>query len=59
MSTVKNKRKMIYDKKRKRIQVSFNLETEKDLLCFAESIDFSDWVKRQIIKKMTIPPCLR
>lgn len=43
-----------YNQKRKNKTVSFLIEGEADLLNFADSIDFSDWVKckiRQEIKK--------
>ncbi|PKH29163.1 hypothetical protein [Acinetobacter radioresistens] len=41
-----------YEDKRKSKRVSFNLETETDLLDFAESVDFSSWVKELIKKEL-------
>lgn len=37
-----------YNKKRRNKTVSFFIESEADLLSFADSIDFSNWVKRKI-----------
>lgn len=34
-----------YEKKRVQKHVSFNRETESELLAFANSVDFSGWVK--------------
>lgn len=43
-----------YEAKRKIKRVSFNLETEKELLAKAESIpDFSGWVKDALKKEMS------
>lgn len=37
-----------YESKRTTKKVSFNQEKEADLLAFANSVDFSQWVKEQI-----------
>lgn len=37
-----------YEKKRVQKHVSFNSETEKEMLAFANSVDFSNWVKARI-----------
>lgn len=37
-----------YENKRQVKRVSFNIETEKELLEFANSVDFSSWVKQKI-----------
>lgn len=37
-----------YDQKRITKSVSFNSETEQELLIFTENIDFSNWVKAKI-----------
>ncbi|MGF6148992.1 Uncharacterised protein [Kingella potus] len=41
-----------YEKKRVQKHVSFNSETEKDLLAFADSVDFSQWVKAMIRERL-------
>lgn len=41
--------KKTYEQKRETKRVSFNKEKEAELLEFANSIDFSNWVKQQII----------
>ena len=38
--------------KRTTKKVSFNLETEKDILDVANNIDFSQWVKEQLREKL-------
>ena len=40
--------KQDYEKKRDAKRVSFNIEKEKELLEFANSVDFSNWVKEMI-----------
>lgn len=46
MSESVERAKRAYEKKRRIKTVSFNLETEGDLLAFVESLpDFSKWVK--------------
>ena len=37
-----------YENKRDAKRVSFNIEKEKELLEFANSVDFSNWVKQKI-----------
>ena len=37
-----------YENNRQTKRVSFNIETEKELLEFANSVDFSNWVKQKI-----------
>ncbi len=41
-----------YEQKRVLKRVSFNLETEADLLELANSMDFSQWVKEQLREKL-------
>ncbi|MFC3875343.1 hypothetical protein [Neisseria musculi] len=41
-----------YEKKRMLKHVSFNTETEHDLLEFANKIDFSQWVKEIIRERL-------
>lgn len=41
-----------YEAKRTIKKVSFNQETEKDLLAFAEGVDFSQWVKAVIRERL-------
>ena len=45
----KNKR---YEKKRVQKHTSFNAETEQELLAFANSVDFSQWVKAKIREEL-------
>ena len=40
--------KQDYEKKRETKRVSFNIEKDKELLEFANSVDFSNWVKQMI-----------
>ena len=40
-----------YEAKRVIKKASFNSETEKEMLEFANSVDFSQWVKDQIRKE--------
>ncbi|SCW12241.1 hypothetical protein [Neisseria gonorrhoeae] len=40
-----------YEQKRVIKKVSFNAETEKELLEYAQNLDFSQWVKSIIKKK--------
>lgn len=42
-----------YEKKRDVKRVSFNIEKEKELLEFANSVDFSNWVKQKIKEAIT------
>lgn len=48
MKTPIQKAKANYENKRQIKKTSFNTETEADLLEFANSVDFSNWVKQQI-----------
>lgn len=41
--------KKTYEQKRDTKRVSFNKETESNLLEFANSVDFSNWVKEKIL----------
>lgn len=55
-SSTMNNEKLIEYRKRaeaKRVikKVSFNQETEKDILEIANNIDFSQWVKQQLRKE--------
>ena len=47
-------RKKKYEDKRVIKRVSFNTTTEKNLLTFAESIDFSTWVKQKILMDLEL-----
>ena len=47
-STALDKAREKYDEKRKIKKVSFNTETEKDILDFANSVNFSEWFKQKI-----------
>ena len=44
-----------YENKRQVKRVSFNIETEKELLEFANSTDFSSWVKQKISEAIAVP----
>lgn len=48
MSDALQKAQERYENKRQVKRVSFNIETEKELLEFANSVDFSNWVKQKI-----------
>ena len=48
MSEAKKKANKKYESKRVIKPISFNTETEKELLEFANSVDFSNWVKQKI-----------
>lgn len=41
-----------YNKKRRNKSVSFLVDEESDLLEFADSVDFSVWVKRKIAEEI-------
>ena len=41
--------KKTYEQKRETKRVSFNIEKEAELLEFANSVDFSNWVKEKIL----------
>ena len=43
-----------YENKRQIKRVSFNIETEKELLEFANSVDFSNWVKQKISEAIAV-----
>ena len=43
-----NNHKKTYEQKRDTKRVSFNTEKEAELLEFANSVDFSNWVKDKI-----------
>ena len=43
-----------YENKRQVKRVSFNIETEKELLEFANSMDFSSWVKQKISEAIAV-----
>ena len=48
MSKALKKAQAKYENKRVLKPISFNAETEKELLEFANSVDFSSWVKQKI-----------
>ena len=43
-----------YENKRQVKRVSFNIKTEKELLEFANSVDFSNWVKQKISEAIAV-----
>ena len=53
-STALDKARRKYDDKRQIKKVSFNPETEKNLLDFANSVDFSNWVKQKIKEELIL-----
>ena len=52
MSEALQKAQAKYETKRQIKKVSFNSETEKDLLEFATSVNFSEWVKKKIKEEL-------
>ncbi len=52
MSEAKKKANTKYESKRVIKPISFNTETEKKLLEFANSVDFGNWVKQKIKEAM-------
>lgn len=48
-----NSPKKTYEKKRDTKRVSFNKEKEAELLKFANSVDFSNWVKNKIKEEIS------
>lgn len=52
MSEAQKKASTEYEKKRTIKPVSFNQETELELLSFANSVDFSNWVKKKISEEI-------
>lgn len=55
MSDALQKAQERYENKRQVKRVSFNIETEKELLQFANSVDFSSWVKQKISEAIAVP----
>ena len=55
MSDALQKAQERYENKRQVKRVSFNIETEKELLEFANSVDFSSWVKQKISEAIAVP----
>ena len=54
MSKSQKKAHKSYEKKRIMKPISFNTETEKELLEFANSVDFSNWVKQKIKDEVSV-----
>ena len=54
MSKSQKKAHKNYEKKRIMKPISFNTETEKELLEFANSVDFSNWVKQKIKDEVSV-----
>lgn len=54
MSDALQKAQGRYENKRQVKRVSFNIETEKELLQFANSVDFSNWVKQKISEAIAV-----
>lgn len=54
MSDALQKAQERYENKRQVKRVSFNIETEKELLQFANSVDFSNWVKQKISEAIAV-----
>lgn len=50
-----NNPKKTYEQKRNTKRVSFNIEKEAELLEFANSVDFSSWVKQKISEAIAVP----
>jgi hypothetical protein len=48
-----NNAKKTYEQKRDTKRVSFNTEKEAELLEFANSVDFSNWVKDKIKSELS------
>lgn len=46
--------KKTYEQKRETKRVSFNKEKESELLEFANSVDFSNWVKDKIKREIGV-----
>lgn len=55
MSKALKKAQAKYENKRVLKPISFNAETEKELLEFANSVDFSSWVKQKISEAIAVP----
>lgn len=53
MTEAVKKAKKTYEDKRARKFISFNTETESDLLKFADSVEFSTWVKEKIKEEIS------
>ena len=56
MSEALKKARIKHDLKRKFKKISFNTEKEKELIEFAESRDFSKWVKSKILEELKKTP---
>ncbi len=54
MSDALQKAQERYENKRQVKRVSFNIETEKELLEFANSVDFSNWAKQKISEAIAV-----
>lgn len=54
MLTSKQKAQKKYAEKRVGKSISFNLETEKELHEFANSVDLSNWVKQKIKENLKV-----
>ena len=52
-STALDKARRKYVDKRQIKKVSFNTENEKEILEFANSVNFSEWVKQKIKESMS------
>ncbi|ULJ67483.1 hypothetical protein [Wielerella bovis] len=48
MTTVKPEKRQEYESRRITKKVSFNIQTENELIQFSERVDFSKWVKEKI-----------
>ncbi|SSY81060.1 hypothetical protein [Alysiella crassa] len=48
MTTIKPEKRQEYESRRMTKKVSFNIQTEFELIQFTERVDFSKWVKEKI-----------
>lgn len=48
MATIKPEKRQEYESRRITKKVSFNIQSESDLIQFSERVDFSKWVKEKI-----------
>lgn len=54
MSSIPPEKRQEYESRRITKKVSFNLQTESDLISFSERVDFSKWVKEKIKHELEI-----
>lgn len=54
MTEALEKAKRKYEGKRIKMSVSFNEEKDKELIAFAKSINFSEWVKEKMNEQLAL-----